>query len=70
MFDDRTFDIIYLEVKLRNDELERQYQLEKLGIRARYQDAISNRESVQPVRESMGAEGNPQQVLPMANPNY
>ena len=39
MFDDRTFDIIYLEIKLRNDELERQHQLEKLGIRARYQDA-------------------------------
>jgi len=54
VFDDRTFDIIYLEIKLRNDELEKQYQLEKLGIRARYQDATKRQtpiaQPVQPVQ--------------------
>ena len=42
MFDDRKFDEIYAEIKLRNDKLEKQLMIEKLGIRARYQDAVRN----------------------------
>ena len=37
--DDREYDIALLEIKLKNDSLEQEWRLHKLGIRARLLDA-------------------------------
>lgn len=37
--DDREHDIAVLEIMLKNDKLEQEWRLHKLGIRARYLDA-------------------------------
>ena len=40
---DREYDIAYLEIKLKNDELEREWYLWKLGRRGELVDASKNR---------------------------
>jgi len=50
---DREYDIAFLEIKIRNDELEREWRLHKLGRRA---EVLFNAEEISP---RYGAEAAP-----------